>query len=91
MSTKKLPTEKAFSLLGALKGKKPVVIGVSIIVFVLAALGVHYGYIPEELLNVDNIVKYVSGAFDPQAVQVVDSVVVEVVDTATVVVDSLSN
>jgi len=26
MSTKKLPTEKALSLLGALKGKKPVVI-----------------------------------------------------------------
>jgi hypothetical protein len=91
MSTKKLPTEKALSLLGALKGKKPVVIGVSIVVFVLAALGVHYGYIPEELLNVDSIVKYVSGAFSSPTEQVVDSVAVEAVDTTISVIDSLSN
>lgn len=90
MSTKKtpsaVPTEKAVSLLEKLKGKKLSIVGVCIGVFILAAIGVHYGYIPEEFLNPDLIVKYVSGVFEQPVVvdstnQVVDTLVNTSVDT----------
>ncbi len=72
MSTKKtlsaILTEKAVSLLEKLKGKKLSIVGVCTGVFILAAIGVHYGYIPEEFLNPDLIVKYVSGVFEQPVV-----------------------
>ena len=56
-------TEKLVPLIAALKGKKPIVIISTVVVFILGILGVKYGYIPESLLNVNIIVDQVSSLF----------------------------
>jgi hypothetical protein len=79
----KIPTKKAVSLIGALKGKKPVVIIVCVIIFIAGIFAAKKGYISEDLVNVDTIVSFVNNAFASDSTQAV-------VDTTIHVVDSLS-
>lgn len=84
--------EKLLSLVSVLKGKKPMVIVISLVVIGLAFLGVKYGYITEDMIDFHVIVNQIDGIFASSAK---DSVVlpvdtlVNVVDTLSVTVDSL--
>lgn len=84
--------EKLLPLISVLKGKKPMVIVVSLVVIGLALLGVKYGYIPEDMLDFHLIVNQIDGIFVSPAkdsiVQPVDTLV-NVVDTLSISVDSL--
>lgn len=77
----KLPMEKITKLIGLVKGKKPVVIIISVVALIAGIYAVKQGYISEDLLNVEVIVNYVDAAFKPP------------VDTASapVIIDSVSN
>lgn len=83
---------KLISLINLLKGKsKQVIIG-CVIIFGLGVLGVKYGYIPEEVLDVNVIVEQISGALEKDsAAVVVDTVAQDVVVDTAVVVDSVVN
>jgi len=83
----KIPTKKAVSLIGALKGKKPVVIIACVVIFIVGIFAAKKGYISEDLVNIDTIVSFVNGALGSDSTQAV-------VDTATHVnnvVDSLTH
>lgn len=86
--------EKILPTISALKGKKPIVIVVSVVVIGLALLGVKYGYISEDMLDFHLIVNQVDGIFvspDKDSIlQPVDTLV-NVVDTLSISVDSLSH
>jgi hypothetical protein len=83
----KLPMEKITKLIGLVKGKKPVVIIISVVALVAGIYAVKQGYISEDLLNVEVIVNYVDAAFKTP----VDTVSAPaVVDSVSNVVDSLT-
>jgi hypothetical protein len=70
----KIPTKKVASLIGAVKGKKPVVIIACVVIFIVGIFAAKKGYISEDLVNVDTIVSFVSNAFASDSAQaVVDS------------------
>jgi len=80
---------KLLPLVDKFKGKKPIVIILSIVAIGAGILAVQKGYITEESLNFEAIVNVVSDAF---ATTTVDSVVapVEPIDTLAIeVVDSV--
>lgn len=84
--------EKFLPLISILKGKKPMVIVVSLVVIGLALLGVKYGYIPEDMIDFHSIVNQIDGIFvSPVKDSVVSPVdtLVNVVDTLSISVDSL--
>ena len=85
----KIPTKKVESLIGALKGKKPVVIIACVVIFIAGIFAVKKGYIAEDMLNVDTIVSFVNGALGSDSAQVVVDSAAHVVDTVGNVVDSL--
>jgi hypothetical protein len=85
----KIPTKKAASLIGALKGKKPVVIIACVVIFIVGIFAAKKGYISEDLLDVNTIVSFVSNAFGSDSAQVVVDSAAHVVDTVSNVVDSL--
>jgi hypothetical protein len=84
--------EKILPTISSLKGKKPIVIVVSVVVIGLALLGVKYGYISEDMLDFHLIVNQVDGIFvspDKDSIlQPVDTLV-NVVDTLSISVDNL--
>jgi hypothetical protein len=86
--------EKFLPLISILKGKKPMVIVVSLVVIGLSLLGVKYGYITEDMVDFHLIINQVDGIFvsstKDSVVLPVDTLV-NVVDTLSVSVDSLSN
>jgi hypothetical protein len=88
---KKVPVNKLVSLVGAVKGKKPVVIIVSVVVVIGAIFAINKGYISEDMLNVDAIVHFIDGSVSGgDAAAIVDSPAVEVVvDSVAEVVDSI--
>lgn len=75
--------EKILALIGLLKGKKPIVIIITAAIFGLGVLGVKYGYIPEDIINIELIVKQVTGQFGQESTKVV-------VDSTTVILDTLA-
>lgn len=84
--------EKLALLLVILKGKKPVVVVISLVVIGLCLLGVNYGYITEDVLNFNLIVESVDGWFKTTSVDTLTPVVdtlTNVVDTSVVVIDTL--
>jgi hypothetical protein len=85
----KLPTKKVESLIGALKGKKPVIIIACVVIFIVGILAAKKGYISEDLVNVDTIVSFVSNAFASDSTQAVVDTAAHVVDSVSNVVDSL--
>ena len=85
--------EKLLSLISILKGKKPMVIVVSVVVIGLALLGVKYGYISEEMVDFHLIVSQVEGIFVSPVKDTVSlpvDTLMNVVDTLSVSVDSLT-
>ena len=66
---KKEILEKVKSVIEKLKGKKPLVIIVSVVIIALAYFAAQKGYIPEELIDVDVIVSYVGDLFSDEKVQ----------------------
>jgi hypothetical protein len=85
----KIPTKKAASLIGALKGKKPVVIIVCVVIFIVGIFAAKKGYISEDLLDVNTIVSFVSNAFGSDSTQAAVDTAAHVVDSVSNVVDSL--
>lgn len=77
--------EKILPLIEKLKDKKKIVIIVSAVLIAALYLGVHYGYISEELINVDSVIHSVEGLLGNSS----DSLSKPVVDTVQVVKDSL--
>lgn len=75
--------DKLKSLLEALNGKGKFVVAVSVVVIALAIAGVKYGYISEDMVDVKVIVSHISELFESKKVPVVDSVVVDIVDTVS--------
>ena len=87
---KKVPVNKIVSLVGAVKGKKPVVIIASVVAVVVAIFAINKGYISEDMLNVDAIVSFIDNSVGSEAQAVVDSPAVQVVvDSVANVVDSI--
>ena len=75
--------EKILALISLLKGKKPIVIIITAAIFGLGVLGVKYGYIPEDIINIELIVKQVTGQFGQESTKVV-------VDSTKVILDTLA-
>lgn len=86
---KNVPTKKAFSLVEALKGKKLVVVLVSVAIFVAAIFGVKYGYISEEMINPEAIVEYVSGFLSSDSTAAGETISTIPADTTQQVIDTL--
>ena len=84
--------EKLLPLISNLKGKKPMVIVVSLVVIGLALLGVKFGYITEDMVDFHLIINQVDGIFvsstKDSVILPVDTLV-NVADTLSVSVDSL--
>lgn len=84
--------EKLIPLVSVLKGKKPMVIFISLVVIGLASLGVKYGYITEDMIDFHLIVNQIDGIFvtpNKDSVILPVDTLVNVVDTLSVTVDSL--
>ena len=78
----KIPTKKVESLIGAVKGKKPVVIIACVVIFIVGIFAAKKGYISEDLLDINTIVGFVDNAFASDSTKAA-------VDTAAHVIDSL--
>jgi hypothetical protein len=84
--------EKFLPLISILKGKKPIVIVVSLVIIGLSLLGVKYGYITEDMIDFHLIINQVDGIFvstPVDSIEVPVDTLVNVVDTLQVSVDSL--
>jgi hypothetical protein len=77
----KIPTKKAVSLIGALKGKKPVVIIACIVIFIVGIFAAKKGYISEDLLDVNAIVGFVDSALASDTTQAAVDTTVQVIDS----------
>jgi hypothetical protein len=79
---------KLLPLVDKFKGKKPIVIILSVVAIVVGVFAVKKGYITEESLNFETIINVVSDAF---ATTPIDSVVAPVDNVNIEVVDSVVN
>jgi hypothetical protein len=79
-----LPMDKINSLINAVKGKKPVIIIISVLALAAGVFAVSKGYIPESMLDVNSIVTYVEGIFS-ESTKAVDTVATQVI------IDTLNN
>lgn len=79
-----LPMDKIMNVINLVKGKKPVVIILSVVAIGLGLFAVNKGYIPESVVDVNTIINYIDGAFGETA-KAVDTIATQVV------VDSISN
>jgi hypothetical protein len=77
---------KLLPLIEKFKGKKPIVIILSVVVIAAGIFAVQKGYIAEEALKIDMIVDYISTAFETP---VVDSIVSPVDNVEAIIVDSI--
>jgi len=77
---------KLIKLLLSLKGKKPIVIGIVAVIFILGYFAVQKGYISQDVLDMDLIIKEVENAFASDSTKVV----VDTLNQALPVVDTLS-
>ena len=80
---------KLIPLVGKLKGKKKVVIILSVVAIAAGLFAVQKGWIAEDALKFDLIIDQISAAF-PDSTVVVDTVVNNI-DTTLNVVDSLAH
>jgi hypothetical protein len=87
---KNVPVNKLVSLINAVKGKKPVVIIISVVAVAAAIFAVNKGYISEDVLNVEALVSFVEDVFASDSSAVSDTLVVPV-DTTVQIVDTLAN
>lgn len=78
----KLPLDKVKQVLDLVKGKKPAVVIVSLLAIILAYYAASKGYISQDLVNVEQIVKYVGDAFGSDTTKVaIDTIAQPIVDT----------
>jgi hypothetical protein len=77
---------KLLPLIEKFKGKKPIVIILSIVAIAAGIFAVEKGYITEDALKIDVIVDLISSSFETP---VVDSVVSPVDSVKAIVVDSI--
>lgn len=80
---------KVLPLVNKFKGKKPIVIILSVVAIVAGVFAVKKGYIAEESLNFETIIDFISNSFIDAPV--VDSVVAPVDNVNIEVVDSVVN
>jgi hypothetical protein len=83
---------KFLPVINKLKGKKPIVIVLSVVVIALALLGVKFGYITEDMVDFHFIVNQIDGMFvstPVDSIEVPVDTLINVVDTLQVSVDSL--
>jgi hypothetical protein len=73
-----LPMDKITQVINLVKGKKPIVIILSVVVIGLGLFAVSKGYIPESIIDINSIVSYIDGAFGETA-KVVDTVATQVI------------
>ena len=66
------------NVINLVKGKKPVVVILSVVAIGLGLFAVSKGYIPESVVDVNSIISYIDGAFGETA-KVVDTVATQVV------------
>ena len=62
---------KLVKLLLSLKGKKPIVIGIVAVIFILGYFAVQKGYISQDLLDINLIIKEVENAFASDSTKVI--------------------
>ena len=62
---------KLIKLLLSLKGKKPVVIGIVAVIFILGYFAVQKGYISQDVLDMDLIIKEVENALASDSTKVI--------------------
>ena len=62
---------KLIKLLLSLKGKKPIVVGIVSVIFILGYFAVQKGYISQDVLDMDLIIKEVEKAFASDSTKVV--------------------
>jgi len=73
---------KLVDLLNSLKGKKPVVIGIVSVIFILGYFGVQKGYITQDMLDMDFITKQVESFFPTDTLSIpVDTLKTNVIDS----------
>lgn len=77
---------KIMPLFEKLKGKKTSVVIVTIAIVLVGYLGVHYGMISEDALNIDLIINSVGNLFEKSAV---DTVSTQIIDSTIVLQDTL--
>jgi hypothetical protein len=77
---------KLLPLVDKFKGKKPIVIILSVVAIAAGLFAVQKGYISEEALKIDTIIDIVNSAFETPAV---DSIVSPVDNIQVIVVDSI--
>lgn len=80
---------KLIPIAGKLKGKKKIVIILSVVAIAAGIFAVQKGWIAEDALKFDLIIDQISAAF-PDSTAVVDTAV-SVIDSASNVVDSLAH
>jgi hypothetical protein len=64
-------TTKLVSLIVSLKGKKPIVIGIIAVIFILGYFAVQKGYISQDVLDVKFITEQVESLFASDSTKVV--------------------
>ena len=62
---------KLIKLLLSLKGKKPIVVGIVAVIFILGYFAVQKGYISQDVLDMDLIIKEVEKAFASDSTKVI--------------------
>ena len=86
---------KLLPLIDKFKGKKPIVIILSVVAIAAGIFAVQKGYIAEESLNFEAIINVVSDAFTEapadSVIAPIDSVIAPVDTLAIEVVDSIAN
>lgn len=82
---------KLMSVFNLAKGKKPIVLILSVLAVVALYYAAHKGWITGEVVSIEQIVEGISSAFQADTVKaVVDSVAVPVDSLAVEVVDSVN-
>jgi hypothetical protein len=76
---------KLIKLLLSLKGKKPIVIGIVAVIFILGYFAVQKGYISQDLLDMNLIIKEVENLFASDSTKVA----VDTLNQAAPVIDTI--
>ena len=82
---------KLVPLVSKLKGKKKIVIILSVVAIAAYVFAVQKGYIAEDAIKLDVVVDYISNVFADSAVAPIDSVIAPVDTLAVEVVDSIAH
>ena len=81
---------KLVPLVSKLKGKKKIVIVLSVVAIAAYVFAVQKGYIAEDAIKLDVVIDYISNIFTDSTVAPVDSIISPVDTLAVKVVDSIA-